>query len=148
LPFLKLDRVVEYDKDWNEIWSYAVPTPWSAVRLQNGNTLIVSERLRVVREVDPRGETVWEVGQPDLPPEIQLRNIQTADRLANGNTVFFSSTSGAKREDWPALVQAVEVTRDKRVVWVLQDWKRLGPATTAQFLDQFGAPERPGDWQH
>src|SRR5262249_21196618 len=42
LPFLKMDKVVEYDADWNEIWSYAVPTPWSAVRLQNGHTLIVS----------------------------------------------------------------------------------------------------------
>ena len=44
-----------------------------------------------------------------------------------------------------SLIQAVEVTPDKKLVWVLQDWKSLGPATTAQFLDQPGVPERPGD---
>jgi len=38
----------------------------------------------------------------------------------------------------------VEVTPEKKVVWVLQDWKNLGPATTAQFLDQPGVPEAPG----
>jgi hypothetical protein len=147
-PFLKMDRVVEYDRDFNAIWTYQVPTPWSAVRLHNGNTLVVDERDRLVREVSPRGETVWEFTQADLPPEISVRNLQTADRLASGNTVIFSSTGGARMEDRPGLVQAFEVTPDKRIVWVLQDWKSLGPATTAQFLDQPGIPERPGDLQH
>jgi hypothetical protein len=148
LPFLKMDKVVEYDADFKEIWSYEIPTPWAAVRLHNGNTMIVDEHDRIVREVSPKGETVWQIGQADLPPEITLKNVQTADRLANGNTVFFSSTGGTPKEDRPTLVQAVEVTPDKKVVWVLQDWKSLGPATTAQFLDQPGIPERPGDLQH
>ena len=52
-----------------------------------------------------------------------------------------------KPEDPPSLIQAVEVTPDKKVVWILQDWTNLGPATTAQFLDQPGLPERPGDLQ-
>ena len=148
LPFLKMDRVVEYDKDLKEIWSYEIPSPWSAVRLQNGNTLIVDERERIVREVGGKGETVWEFTPADLPPDVTVRNIQTADRLANGNTVIFSSTGGIRKEDRPTLIQAFEVTPDKKVVWVLQDWKNLGPATTAQFLDQPGIPERPGDLQH
>jgi len=147
-PFLKMDRVAEYDKDFNEIWSYAIPTPWSATRLKNGHTLIVNERERIVREVAPTGDTVWELTQADLPEDVVFRNIQTAERLANGNTVVFSSTGGTKKEDRPTLIQAVEVTPDKKVVWVLQDWKNLGPATTAQFLDQPGIPERPGDLQH
>jgi hypothetical protein len=29
----------------------------------------------------------------------------------------------------------------------LQDWKNLGPATTAQFLDQPGIPEQPGSME-
>jgi hypothetical protein len=110
--------------------------------------MIVDERERLVREVSPKGETVWQIGQDDLPAEVVLKNIQTADRLANGNTVFFSSTGGTPKEERPNLIQAVEVTPDKQVVWVLQDWKNLGPATTAQFLDQTGIPERPGDLQH
>ncbi len=144
---LNMNKVVEYDRNFKPVWSYDIPTPWAAVRLRNGNTLIDDERERLVREVDPKGQTVWEFRQTDLPAGIAFRNIQTADRLANGNTVIFSSTGGAKPEDRPGLIQAVEVTPEKKVVWVLQDWKNLGPATTAQFLDQPGIPERPRDLQ-
>lgn len=147
LSYLKLGQVVECDRDGKDIWRYEIPTPWAAIRLRNGNTLIVDERDRLVREVSPDKKTVWEFTQADLPAGVTFRNIQTAERLANGNTVIFSSTGGAKREDKPGLVQCVEVTPDKKVVWVLQDWKNLGPATTAQFLDQPGVPENPGDAQ-
>jgi len=108
----------------------------------------VDEHDRLVREVNAKGDTVWEFSQADLPPDIVFHNIQTADRLANGNTVIFSSTGGTKPADRPGIIQLVEVTPDKRVVWLLQDWKHLGPATTAQFLDEPGIPERPGDVQH
>jgi hypothetical protein len=149
-PCLKMDKVVELDNDFKEIWSYAISTPWVAVRLHNGNTLIADERDRLVREVSPKGETVWEFSQKDIPAEakIVLNNIQTTDRLANGNTVLFSHIAGKTKEDRPNLIQAIEVTPEKKIVWVLQDWKNLGPATTAQFLDQPGIPERPGDLQH
>lgn len=147
LPFLKLNQVVEYNRDMMEVWRYEIPTPWAASRLHNGNTLITDEHDRLVREVTPQGKTAWEFTAADLPPDITFRNIQTAERLANGNTVIFSSTGGAKREDKPGLLQCVEVTTDKRVVWALQDWKNLGPATTAQFLDQPGLPETPGGTQ-
>jgi hypothetical protein len=151
LSFLKMYKVIEYDPrstPWKEVWSHDITTPWAAVRLPNGNTLITDEKERLVREVNPQGAKVWEVSQADLPPEIVLHNLQTADRLANGNTVIFSATGGTKKEDRPNIIQALEVTPDKKVVWVLQDWKNLGPATTAQFLDQPGVPERPGDLSH
>jgi hypothetical protein len=148
VPFLKLGKVVEYDKDWKEVWSYEIPTPWAAVRLKNGNTMITDEHDKMTREVNPKGETVWQFSPADLPPGIVLHNTQTADRLANGNTIIFSATGGVKKEDRPTAIQAIEVTPDKKVVWVLQDWKALGPATTAQFLDQPGIPERPGDLMH
>jgi hypothetical protein len=148
LPFLKMNKVVEYDKSFNAIWTYEIPTPWAAIRLHNGNTLIADEHDKLVREVNSKGETVWELKQSDLPADIVLHNIQTADRLANGNTVIFSSTGGTKAQDRPNIIQAVEVTPDKKVVWVLQDWKNLGPATTAQFLDEPGMPEKAGDLQH
>jgi len=147
LSYLKMHQVVEVDRDLKDIWRYEIPTPWSAIRLHNGNTLIVSERERLVREVSPDKKTVWEFAAADLPSDIAFRNIQTAERLANGNTVIFSSTGGAKREDKPNLIQCIEVTPDKKVVWALQDWKNLGPATTAQFLDQPGISEKPGDVQ-
>jgi hypothetical protein len=135
---------VEFDKEFHPIWTYEIPTPWAAVRLRNGNTMIDDEREKLVREVNPKGETVWEFKQADLPADVVLHNIQTADRLANGNTVIFSSTGGTQRQDRPNIIQVLEVTPAKKLVWVLQDWKNLGPATTAQFLDQPGIPENPG----
>jgi hypothetical protein len=146
--FLKMHQVVEYDKDFNPIWHYDIPTPWAAVRLHNGNTLITDEHDKLIREVSPKGDTVWEFTQADLPANIVFHNLQTADRLANGDTVIFSSTGGTKKEDRPNIIQVVEVTPGKKLVWVLEDWKNLGPATTAQFLDQPGIPESPGDLQH
>jgi hypothetical protein len=145
--FLRMNKVVEFDKHFRPIWSYQIPTPWAAARLRNGNTLITDQSDRLVREVNPKGETVWEIKQSDLPADVVLGNIQSAERLANGDTVIFNSVWKVKREAWASTIQALEVTPDKKLVWVLQDWKNLGPATTAQFLDQPGKPERPGDLQ-
>jgi hypothetical protein len=147
VPFLRMHRVAEYDKNFREIWSYDIPTPWAAIRLRNGNTLITDEHDKLVREVSPDKRTVWEFSPADLPAGIVLHNTQTAERLANGDTVIFSSTGGTTRDNRTSSIQAIEVTPAKKVVWVLQDWKDLGPATTAQFLDQPGTPEKPGSLQ-
>lgn len=139
VPFLKMNRVVEYDKDFHEIWRYEIQTPWAAVRLKNGNTLITDERDRLTREVNPRGETVWELKPDDLPPEYRFVNTQTCTRLANGNTIVCSTGGRGKGP------QLVEVTPDKKVVWVLWDYSAVGPATAVQVLDEPGIPEQPGD---
>jgi hypothetical protein len=52
--------LVEYDKNFNEIWRYKIKSPWAAIRLKNGNTLITDEADSLAREVNPKGETVWE----------------------------------------------------------------------------------------
>jgi hypothetical protein len=145
LPFLKMNQVIEYDQNFNAVWTFQVNNPWAAVRLHNGNTLITDEMDRTIREVDSKGTTVWQFQQTDLPPNVLQNNTQTADRLANGDTVIFSSRSpvDATHPD----IQVIEVGADKKAVWVLEDWKDLGPATTAQFLDEPGIPENPGDLQ-
>src|SRR5262245_38791780 len=61
VPHLNMGKVVEYDKDWKEIWSVPAPSAWAAVRLKNGNTLISGNQHGYVREVNPKGETVWEI---------------------------------------------------------------------------------------
>jgi len=142
LSYLQMRKVVEYDKNFNEIWSYSTPKPWAAIRLKNGNTLISDEQDELVREVNPRGETVWEFKlKTDLPAEIGFSGSQTCVRLANGNTIFCSRGNGGNT------AQLVEVTPGKKVVWVLKDWKNLGPATAIQVLDDPGVPEKPGDCQ-
>ena len=141
IPWLGLGKVVEYDTDFKEIWSYSIPSPWAAIRLHNGNTLISDEKDKLAREVNAKGETVWEFKLSELPPEIPFIDSQTCVRLANGNTIFCSRGSGGKG------CQLVEITPDKKVVWALHDWKNLGPATAVQILEDPGIPEKPGDLQ-
>jgi hypothetical protein len=143
VPFLNMGRVVEYDKDFNEVWSYTIKSPWAAIRLKNGNTLITSESLKEEIEVDPQGKTVWSLTPDELPKEFTYTSTQSCTRLANGNTIICSR--GAKGGSSP---QLVEVTPDKKVVWVLWDFKDLGPATAVQILDDPGIPENPGESEH
>jgi len=144
IPFLGLDRVVEYDKDFKEVWSYNIAKPWAAIRLKNGNTLITDEKDSLTREVNSKGETVFEFNcLTDLPAEYQFTSPpQSCTRLANGNTIF---TSRGKNSAGP---QMIEVTPDKKVVWVLQDWKHIGDGTAVQILNDPGIPEIPGQSEH
>lgn len=142
VPFLELGRVVEYDKNFNEIWRYEIKTPWAAIRLKNGNTLITNEADKLTREVNPKKETVWELRPSDLPEKFRFINTQCCTRLVNGNTIICSRGNNGQGP------QLVEVTNDKKVVWVLWDWKELGPASGVQVLDDPGIPENPGESEH
>jgi len=142
VPFLEMDQVIEYDKNFKELWKYEIKSPWAAVRLANGNTLITDEHDILTREVNPRKETVWELRPSDLPEAYRFINTQSATRLANGNTIICSRGGNGQGP------QLVEVTQDKKVVWVLNDWADLGPATAVQILDEPGRPEIPGQSQH
>ncbi len=134
-------KVIEYDKDFKLIWTYPTPQPWAAIRLPNGNTLISDEVKQTTVEVTPKGDVVWKCDlQADLPPELYFVKCQTCVRLANGNTIFCSH--GGQKKESP---QLVEITPEKKVVWVLDDWTDLGPATAIQVLDDPGVPEVPGD---
>jgi outer membrane protein assembly factor BamB len=140
-PFLEMGKVVEYDKDFREIWSYSIRTPWAAIRLHNGNTLITDEKDELTREVNPRGETVWEYRLSEVPPGLHFHGSQSCVRLANGNTVLCSRGDKGKGS------QLIEVTPDKKIVWAMYDWDDFGPATAIQALDDPGIPENPGDLQ-
>jgi len=144
LPVFGMGFVLEYDKNFNEIWRYKIKSPWAAIRLKNGNTLITDEADSLTREVNPKGETVWEFNtRQDLPAEYQFSSApQTATRLANGNTIFTSRGDNGKGP------QMIEVNPDKKVVWVLQDWKDFDGITAVQILDDPGVPEIPGQSEH
>jgi hypothetical protein len=136
-------KVVEFDLEGKEVWSVSnTPSPWSAIRLHNGNTLISGDGQGYTREVNMKGETVWEFTRADAP--FIIGNTQTANRLANGNTVICNWIAGNNNtEEWAGTVQVFEVTPDKKIVWALSSWKNpdLGPATCIQLLDEPGNPD-------
>jgi hypothetical protein len=137
---LDLGKVVEYDQEGKELWSVPAPSVWAAVRLKNGNTLLSGNQHGYVREVNPKGETVWEINKDDLPGITLF--VQEVSRLANGNTLINNWVGSAPTADWPKIVQLIEVTPDKKVVWALRDWTTLGPASSTQLLDEPGVAEK------
>jgi len=139
---MDLGRVVEYDQDGRDIWSVPAPSAWAAVRLKNGNTLITDEKDELTLEVNQAKDTVWQLRPSDLPEKYRFRGTQSCTRLVNGNTIICSRGGGGKGP------QLVEVTPDKKVLWVLWDFNHLGPATALQILDDPGYPEIPGESEH
>jgi hypothetical protein len=115
---MDLGEVCEYDANGKELWSADVPRPSSATPLKNGNILVVSSQgggKGFVREINRRGNTVWEWTPADAP-EYNLSNLQLATRLPNGNTIinnWFNQWSDTLNLS-NAPVQAIEVTRGKR----------------------------------
>ncbi|MEO5595319.1 MAG: hypothetical protein ABIR15_16295 [Chitinophagaceae bacterium] len=135
-------KVVELDFDGNEIWSVPATACWSVIRLHNGNTLISGDSEGYTREVNSKGEIVWEFTRADAP--FKIGNTQTANRLANGNTVITSWMAGNNNTgEWAGTVQVLEVTPAKKIVWALSSWDKpdLGPATSIQLLDEPGNPD-------
>lgn len=144
---MKEGKVNEYDLNGNMIWSVDAQSPWSVIKLLNGNVLISGDRYGYTREVDPSGKTVWEITQTDVP--FKLYNSQTANRLKNGNTIICNWIGGIQNKaEWPGSVQAFEVTKEKKLVWVLSAWDKpdLGTSTAIQMLTDEGLPD-PEDVQ-
>jgi len=116
-----LDKVVrEYTPKGEVAWEVRTPDmPFTAIRLDNGNTLIGCTLGNLVIEVDPKGETIWRLGNDDLPGE-PINDACGVQRLPNGNTVVTSHH--AKGDE----VKLLEVTPDKKLVWVHRDARTPG----------------------
>ena len=140
---MDMGKAVEYDLNGKELWTVDAPGIWDAEPLLNGNVLISGNTQKYVREVNRKGETVWEFTAAEAS-EYGLTNMQTATRLQNGNTLitqWMNEWNGAVDQANPP-VQAIEVTPEKKVVWVLRSWAPpadFGPSTTIQVLE--GQPE-------
>jgi outer membrane protein assembly factor BamB len=140
---MDLNKVVEYDTDGKELWSFPAPGAWGVSQLQNGNVLI-TDRMGV-REVTRRGDAVWSWSPADAPG-YKFSSLQQAWRLPNGNTVVNNWVNEWSKNapHFTETVQAIEVTPAKEVVWALREWTapvNLGPSTTIQFLDEPSTPE-------
>ena len=129
-----LDRVVrEYTPAGKVVWEAKTPNmPFTAIRLPDGNTLIGCTHGNLVIEVDAAGKEVWRVSNDDLDGK-PIADACGVQRLPNGNTVI---TSYAAKPD---AVRIFEVTRDKRIAWLLKDPKIPG-IHEFQILDTNGKP--------
>jgi hypothetical protein len=135
---MDMNKVNEYDTTGKLIWSVDSPSPWAAVRLKSGNTLISGNGNGFVREVDKQGNIVWEYSRADAPAWLKIYTVQAADRLDNGNTIISNWIGGGAPDDEKKKsIQFFEVTPGKKIVWALSQWDNpnLNNATAIQLLD-------------
>jgi hypothetical protein len=133
-----LDRVVrEYRPDGTAAGEIRTPDepkecwPFTAIRLDNGNTLVNLTHGNRTAEFDSAGKIVWQVTNDDLGTPL-FQDPCGAQRLPNGNTVIASYGKSGKG------VKLFEVTREKKVVWT---WISERPGVHhVQILETNGAP--------
>lgn len=102
--------VSELKTDREELGGRAAENwPFTAIRLQDGNTLTSLTHGNKVVEWDAQGNIVWQISNQDFDnkPFVDPCGIQ---RLSNGNTMIasYGATKGIK---------LFEVNRSKQIVW-------------------------------
>ncbi|MFM7162222.1 MAG: hypothetical protein ACKO3P_17855, partial [Planctomycetaceae bacterium] len=120
-PHLLAFKVKEYARDGRVVSELATDLadlggrpaenwPFTAIRLNTGNTLVNLTHGNKTVEFDPQGKVVWQVGNGDFPEQKPFADPCGGQRLPNGNTVIASyGSQGA--------IKVFEVTPDKRLVW-------------------------------
>ena len=120
-----LDKVIEISPEGKTVWEYALPFPYLATRLPNGNTIMSSgdgygsPQGFFVIEVDKAGKTVWKYGGADAPKEEKLNWPSGFVRLPNGNMLISEAHAGVIRE----------VSPDKKTVRIIKSPAMKHPCT-------------------
>lgn len=132
-----LGFVAEYNSDGKEIDRWDIPGPWSVAEVGKANNLLIVGKGSIVREIDKRGNTLWEKHLSDYG----VTSPQKAVRLKNGNTIvnnWYNEWGKTPIDTLNPPVQAIEITPEGEMVWSFSAWKDpdLGPSTTIQPLDQ------------
>jgi hypothetical protein len=107
--------------------------PFTAIRLDNGNTLVSLTHGNKVVELNQNGDIVWKVDNNDVNG--LFRDPCGCQRLANGNTVVGSHAANTG-------VSMVEVTPERKIVWT-SDHPLAAGVHSFQILTTNGKPE-PG----
>ena len=82
--------------------------PFTAIRLDSGDTLVALTHGNKVVEFAPNGSVVWKVTNDDVGG--RFKDPCGCQRLANGDTVVGSHAANEG-------VSMIEVTPDRRIVW-------------------------------
>ena len=121
VPHLFDKKIIEYAPKQGIVRTIHTPHwPFTAIRLDNGNTLTTCTYGRTAIEYDKDGKVVWQVKGDDLEGT-DLNDACGAQRLPNGNTIICDYAAG--RKGGPKLI---EVTPDKKVVWTYNNNYRQG----------------------
>ena len=107
--------------------------PFTAIRLDSGNTLVSLTHGNKVVEFNGRGEIVWKVTNENVGG--LFKDPCGSQRLANGNTVVGSHAANTG-------ISMIEVTPDHRIVWT-SDHPLAAGVHHFQVLTTNGKPE-PG----
>lgn len=107
--------------------------PFTAIRLDNGNTLVSLTHGNKVVEFGQRGEVVWQVNNSHVGGK--FADPCGSQRLANGNTVVGSHAANKG-------ISMIEVTPDHKIVWT-SDHPLAAGVHHFQILTTNGRPE-PG----
>jgi len=105
--------------------------PFTAIRLDDGNTLISLTHGNKVIEINQAGEIVWQVNNQDVNG--LFKDPCGCQRLANGNTVVGSHAANQG-------ISMVEVNVDKKIVWTSEHPFAAG-VHHFQILTTNGKPE-------
>jgi hypothetical protein len=83
--------------------------PFTAIRLDNGDTLVNLTHGNKTVELDPKGKVVWKISNEDFA-EKPFADPCGGQRLPNGNTVIASYGATGP-------IKIFEVTPEKKIVW-------------------------------
>ena len=119
VPHLLAFAIKEYAPDGRVVRTYktdfealggrpAENWPFTAIRLDNGNTVASLTHGNKVIELDTQGQVVWKVTNEDVGG--LFKDPCGSQRLANGNTVIGSHGANTG-------VSMVEVTPQNKIVW-------------------------------
>lgn len=103
------DVIGRFRTDFDELGGRPAENwPFTAIRLDNGNTVVSLTHGNKVIELNSAGEIVWKITNDDV--DGLFKDPCGAQRLANGNTVVGSHAASTG-------VSMVEVNRDRKIVW-------------------------------
>lgn len=128
VPHLLAFKVKEYTPEGKVVKQFATDLkelggrqaknwPFTAIRFDNGNTLICLTNGNKVIEVDADGNVVWKVSNDDLPGD-PIDDACGGQRLPNGNTVITAYHAKVG-------VKLMEVTPAKELVWTYEGPNRV-----------------------